>query len=332
MDNVTHSLTGLMLARIGLDRWCPRAAALLLIASNLPDADIVMRIGGSLTYLDYHRHLTHALALAPAVAIVPVLLVRLFSHGPFSYLRSFFVALFGVLVHLAFDTTNLYGVRLALPFSAKWYQLDALSVVDPWILLVLFIAIAAPAISKLVNSEIGSKGGPGRGWASFALFFILIYTGSRVMLHQRAIAVLESRVYLGEDPRRVAAWPTPFNPFRWTGYTEGANFQILHDLNLNDEFDPLAGRIFYRSQNLAALEAARKTATLDRYLHFAQYPIWRTTPLADPQGALQIEVGDLRFGQPPDLHFVVTVVLDPNLQVISEEFRFGVLRLNRATR
>ena len=332
MDNFTHSITGLMLARIGLDRWCPRAAVLLLIASNLPDADIVARIGGSLTYLDYHRHLTHSLALAPAVAIIPVLLVRLFSRGPFSYLRSFFVSLSGVLAHLAFDTTNMYGIRLALPFSAKWYRLDALAVVDPWILLVLFLAIAAPAISKLVNSEIGGKGGPGRGWAAFALSFILIYTGARVMLHQRAIAVLESRVYLGEDPRRVAAWPTPFNPFRWTGYAEGANFQTLHDVNLNDEFDPLAGRIFYRMQNLEALGAARKTTTMERFLQFAQFPIWRTTPLADPPGALQIEVGDLRFGQPPDLHFVVTVVLDRNLRVMSEEFAFGVPRLDRSTR
>ena len=71
---------------------------------------------------------------------------------------------------------------------------------------------------------------------------------------------------------------------------------------------------------------------MDRYLHFAQYPIWRTTPLADPQGALQVEVGDLRFGQPPDLHFVVTVVLDQNLRPMSEDFKFGVLRLDRPTR
>ena len=157
MDNVTHTLTGLMLARVGLDRLCPRAAALLIIASNLPDADIVARMEDSITYLDYHRHLTHAVAFSPVVAIVTVLLVRLFSRGAFPYVRSFLISLFGVFAHLTFDATNMYGIRLALPGSAKWYELDVLHVLDPWIMAVLLLAVAAPLISKLVNSEIGSK-------------------------------------------------------------------------------------------------------------------------------------------------------------------------------
>ena len=325
MDNATHSLCGLMLARMGLDRWCPRAAALLIIGSNLPDADIVMRIEDSITYLDYHRHLTHSVTLAPAVAIVTVLLVRLFSRGAFPYLRSFLIALLGVFAHLAFDATNMYGIRLALPASAKWVELDVLHVVDPWIMAILLLSIAAPLIARLVNSEIGSKGGAGRGWAAFALTFIFFYTGARVVLHERAIAALESRMYLAEAPRRVAAWPTPFNPFRWIGYAEGNTFQTIHDLNLNDEFDPIAGRVFYRPENLAALEVARKTATMERFFHFSQYPIWRIVPLAEPQGALRVQAADLRFGAPPNLRFVVTVTLDRDLRVLSEEFNYGAL-------
>jgi len=324
MDNATHTLTGAMLARVGVDRWCPRAAWLLMIASNLPDADIVTRIEDSLTYLDYHRHLTHAVAMSPLVAIATVLLVRVFSKGAFPYVRSFFVALLGVFAHLAFDATNMYGIRLALPGSAKWYELDALPVVDPWIMAVLLLAVAAPFLSRLINSEIGSKGGPGRGWAAFALSFILLYTGARVVLHGRAIAALESRMYLGEEPRLVAAWPAPFNPFHWTGYAEGKNFQTLHTLDLNEEFDPVAGRVFYKPDNTAALDAARKTVTMERFFHFAQYPVWRIVPLAEPQGALRVQAGDLRFGAPPNLRFVVTVVLDRNLQVLSEKFEFGI--------
>ncbi len=332
MDNATHSLTGLMLSRIGLDRWCPRAAWLLLVSSNLPDIDIVMVLKDSLTYLDNHRYMTHGVALSPVVAIAAVLLVRLFSRGTFPYLRSFFVALIGVLGHVAFDATNMYGVRLALPWSAKWYQLDAISVIDPWIMLVLLLSVSAPLISKLVNSEIGSKGGPGRGWAAFAILFILAYSGWRTMLHQRALDVLEARVYMGEEPKRVAAWPNVFNPYRWMGYAEGRNFQTIHELNLNDEFDPLAGRVFNRPENAAALGAARKTQTMERYLRFAQYPLWRITPLAEPAGALRVEAADLRFGQPPALSFVATVVLDRNLQVLSEEFRYGTAQLLRSKR
>lgn len=332
MDNATHSLTALMLSRIGLDRWCPRATALLLVASNLPDADFVMVLKGSLTYLDYHRHLTHGVGLSPVVAAATVLLVRPFARGAFPYLRSFVVAWIGVLAHLAFDATNMYGVRLALPWSEKWYQLDAISVIDPWIMMVLLLSVSAPLISKLVNSEIGSKGGPGRGWAAFALLFIVGFSTMRVVLHQRALDLLESRVFMGEEPKRVAAWPTPFNPFRWMGYAEGKTFQTIHDINLNDEFDPLAGRVFNRPENTAAVGAARKTETMERYLHFAQYPLWRVTQLAEPQGALRVEAADLRFGQPPMLGFAATVVLDRNLQVLSEEFRYGTAQLLRAKR
>ena len=123
----------------------------------------------------------------------------------------------------------------------------------------------------------------------------------------------------------MAAWPTPFNPFRWVGYAEGANFQTIHDLNLNDEFDPLAGRVFYKPENLAALDAARKTATMERFFHFSQYPVWRMIPLSDPQGAVKVQAADLRFGAPPNLRFVATVVLDGQLRVLSEEFQYGLL-------
>ena len=48
MDNVTHSLVGLMLARVS-----GRNAAMMVVAANMPDIDIVSWAGGTLTYLDF---------------------------------------------------------------------------------------------------------------------------------------------------------------------------------------------------------------------------------------------------------------------------------------
>ena len=39
MDNITHSLTGLMLSRAGLNRISPEATWVLLLAANAPDID-----------------------------------------------------------------------------------------------------------------------------------------------------------------------------------------------------------------------------------------------------------------------------------------------------
>ena len=69
MDNLTHTLTGLFLSRIGLNRWTPGASAILMLAANAPDIDVVSAAGGSLNYLHYHRHLTHSLAAMPLMAI-----------------------------------------------------------------------------------------------------------------------------------------------------------------------------------------------------------------------------------------------------------------------
>ena len=76
MDNVTHTLTGLMLARAGLGGKTKGATVMMLLAVNAPDMDVVSWLGGTLTYLEHHREYTHALAFAPLVALVPFALVR----------------------------------------------------------------------------------------------------------------------------------------------------------------------------------------------------------------------------------------------------------------
>src|SRR5512141_2532080 len=117
MDNLTHTATGLFLARAGLGRGVPHATWILLLAANIPDIDVVCAAGGPLAYLNYHRHLTHAIPLLPVMALLPVLIVRLaarkrvpFGKG-FPYLRAYAVSGAGVASHLALDFTNIYGIR-----------------------------------------------------------------------------------------------------------------------------------------------------------------------------------------------------------------------------
>ena len=59
MDNLTHSLFGLTLARAGVGRGVPYATATLVLASNAPDGDIVTALFGGIDYLAAHRGPTH---------------------------------------------------------------------------------------------------------------------------------------------------------------------------------------------------------------------------------------------------------------------------------
>src|SRR5579863_4778789 len=201
VDNITHSLTGLLLSRAGLDKLTPRAAWILVLAANAPDADVVSAFGGSLNYLHYHRNFTHSLAALPVLPILCVVAVRLVSRKPLKWLGAYLIALIGVASHLLLDLTNVYGVRLLEPFSGRWFRWDSTSVIDFWIWGVLLLSVLAPMLARLVNAEIGAgaKSGAYRGFALFALAFLVLYDGGRSILHARAIATLDSRVYAGAD-------------------------------------------------------------------------------------------------------------------------------------
>ena len=293
-----------------------------MLAANTPDIDVVSWAGGSLAYLHYHRHLTHSLAMAPLMAILPVLLVRAIGRKPVAWGMAYLVSLLGVASHLALDLTNVYGIRLLLPFSARWLRLDITSVVDPWIMGALLLAVLAASLSKLVDKEIGAPLRPGRTAALLALAFLILYDGARAVFHERAISMLESRTYLGAPPRRVAAFPDTFNPLAWRGLAEGANFYATYALAIQKPFDPTAGVFVFQSQDNDVIRRASETVPFKEFLKFTQYPLWRTIPSPEQPNGVQAQLSDMRFGSPQHPGFTAIATLDAQQRVVRSEFFF----------
>ena len=142
MDNITHSLVGLAAAKAGLERLSPGATFLCVIAANAPDADILALVGGSSTYLQHHRGITHSvvgvLALAllvPALFCAVDLIVARVRHRPprLKFRGLLLVSLLVSATHPLMDWTNNYGLRPLLPWSGKWFYGDLVFIVDPWI-------------------------------------------------------------------------------------------------------------------------------------------------------------------------------------------------------
>ncbi|MDQ6707714.1 MAG: hypothetical protein M3Z85_17270, partial [Acidobacteriota bacterium] len=157
----------------------------------------------------------------------------------------------------------------------------------------------------------------------FALLFLAIYSLGRFVLHDRATAILDARVYGGSVPVRVAAFPGPANPLRWRGLAETREAYHMFDLNLFGRFDPDSGQVFLKAARTPAIDAADGTATFREYLTFPQFPLWRALPAADLEGGTRVEVMDLRFGTPLSPAFVCTAILDSQLRVIRSWFQFG---------
>lgn len=147
MENLCHTLAGVVLARAGLDRTTPLATATLVVASNLPDVDIITVWWGDLAYLEHHRGITHSiLGLAlqgPILAGFMIAFDRLIrlrrqpEAAAARFWRLTLVALVGLFVHLLLDWTNTYGIKPFLPFSERWFYGDVVFIVDPWLWLVL---------------------------------------------------------------------------------------------------------------------------------------------------------------------------------------------------
>jgi inner membrane protein len=293
---------------------------MMVIAANIPDIDIVSWAGGTLTYLELHRGIAHSLIAAPVWALILILLFR--SRNWESYLAC----LAGVFSHLLLDWTNVYGIRLLLPFSGRWLHLDVTDIVDPWILLALLLAIAAPALAGLVSTEIGAKKSFGvkRGWAWAALVFLLAYEGGRFAAHQRALAVMSARLYEGKPATLLSAIPTRWTPFHWRGVAEGEGYVVDVPVDLNIEFDPSEGRVEYASP---PNEAALKTRPFEVFSKFSQLPFWKTEKLAD--GIARVQLIDLRFGTPEHPGFVATAIVDASGVVVESRFGFGQLPVGR---
>lgn len=294
----------------------------MLVAANAPDLDVIGTARGSLAYLQYHRHLTHAIVMAPVMAALSVVLVRFLGRRLVAWKMAWLVAMIGIASHLALDFTNVYGIRLLLPFSAEWLRLDITSVWDPWIWAALLLAVIAAAISRLVAGEIGASKRSGRGAAILALAFLALYDGGRAVLHARAVAMLDSRVYGGASPKRVAAFPSPFNPFRWQGLVDLGRSYMLFDLDVREDFDPLDGRLIPQAQDSPALRAAANATEFQNLLRFAQYPLWRAVPLSDPPNAMQVQLSDMRFGAAAGGGFTATAVVDGQIRLLTSEFSF----------
>lgn len=326
MDPLTHFLSGVVLNRAGLHRICSQAHWIAPLAAMAPDADVVAGFFGTENYLAWHRQWTHALVAAPAVALLPVALAWVRFGRRLEWKGGYVAALVAVAFHDLLDVTNMYGVRALLPFSKAWLRLDIFHIVDLWIWAVLLAAVLGPMLGRLVSREIGARHGGGRGAAIFALVFMLVYGAGRWLLHARAVEVLESRLYQGEVPLRVAALPFPANPLAWRGLVETGAFYATCEVNLGDEFDPTAARILHKAgsggDETRARETARRTRAFQVFLDFSQFPLWRFTPLDAPEGAVRVEAMDLRFGEPPAPRFVATAKVTEEGKLLESGFRF----------
>jgi inner membrane protein len=324
MDNVTHTLTGLALARSGLNRLSPRATLLLLISANAPDIDIVALARGPLNYFEAHRGYTHSLICLPVLAAVCVVVGAVLGWRRLPWITAWLLCCIGVASHLLLDWTNSYGIRLLLPFSSRWLHLDLNGLYDIWILVILAFAAMWPLFSGLVSREIGARSSKGRSSAIAALSFFLLFDLGRAALHSRTISELQALLWDGAAPVSTAALPESFSPFRWRSVVETSAAYHLLDTEAFVQLDPPRAEVFYKPELTQALQVAKTTEPFRFLIYFSRFPVWSQQPVVIGTGEGQrVALTDLRFGTPDAGSFHSIALENDKHMLLGSWFTFG---------
>ncbi len=278
MDNLTHTLIGVGMARAGLAARYGRGTTLLLaVASNAPDVDTFWTMwDGWSRFLDRRTH-SHAFVAWPALAALLAVAFRpLCPRLPWRAL--FGMSLLGIAGHVFFDYVNSFGVVVFWPFSRARPELGWIFIID---LAVWGILLGAATLAPFGRF-------PERVWR-----WALAALGGYVVLCGACRAAAEVRVRRelvreGLSSAELRLFPEPLGPHRFRAAVRAGpawDVYLVHVLSgrleragaaPTDDGDP-------------RVEEVRSSPLGRRLEHFMAAPVWRRRP----DGT--VEVRDLRF-------------------------------------
>jgi inner membrane protein len=302
MDPLTHTLTGAVLARAGLDRGgkLPLAATTLVLAANAPDIDILAMFVGSYAGIAFRRGWTHgpvALVLLP-LALTGLMLAcdrwvrrrgeRGASRAPMDASATLLIASIGVLSHPTLDWLNTYGIRLLMPFSEKWFYGDAVFIIDPWLWLLLGGALIPWRRTRRRVQIVGAA----------AAVYVVAMIGASMAAEPMARRAAERAGITGIE--EVMYQPAPAQPH------EGSVIVATRDAYTLGTFDWIAAtgeRVTFSQDPIPRGDwttSEVREAMTDRrardYLSWSRFPFVRIERVP---GGTAVFFGDARFGDVP---------------------------------
>jgi len=331
LDNVTHTLFGLTLARTPLGRAGRGTTAALVIASNAPDVDVISLARGGASYMHWHRGPTHGPFGVVGLGLVSAAIAWWWAGRREEAERPRFamlavVAMLGVALHILMDLPTSYGTRLLSPFDWHWYAFDWLPIVDIYLLIALVAGLFFGRRSPAAR----------RRNAAIALVLMGVNYGLRGASHHEALA-LAPRLFGPTLPARcpdapgtasaldwwprsrnprpatseagarrclveIAAVPTFLSPFDWRIIAQASNSYDVRDMSLTDARfrnpaspDEVLWRQTVRYPNIWTAAAVRAaSAPLARiFLGFSRFPAARA--FTDGAGVTTVRFIDMRF-------------------------------------
>jgi inner membrane protein len=221
MDNITHSLTGALVAKAGPHRHHTRIVFwITVLAANIPDIDFIMQFfGDRMFYMEQHRGLSHSILFAPFFAAFLAWIFSITLKGArFKLLYGYVLA--GILVHILFDLITSFGTMIFYPVTDKRYTFDLIFIIDPWFTIALGLILFLSR--KYKDRSISIVRG---GIVFIAVYFLLAFANREIVYTKAERFFAERNIEYSE----LLVLPQPFAITNWVVLvrTEDAAYQIF---------------------------------------------------------------------------------------------------------
>ena len=292
MDNICHTLAGAAFGEAGLKHRTRYGNATLMIASNLPDLDVLVFLTDTSGFA-FRRGWTHGLA---AQAVLPVVFAGVvWVIGRFTASRQraphasvhfgwlVLLSYVGVLSHVFLDYLNNYGIRLLAPFDWRWFYGDAVFIADPVLWLLLGAGIL---ITRRRGRVVFARG---------ALACAACYIGVTLVSARLARDVVADiwRETRGTEPLTVMVGPLPLTPFSKVAIIDAGERYDVGTFRWWPTSVTFAPASIPKNDQVPEVARAREQSRQVReFLVWSRFPAWAITPT--PQGS-RVTVFDLRF-------------------------------------
>ena len=302
MDPFTHALTSFALERAGLRRVSRSALPILFVAGVAADLDLLSYFGGANAFFHYHYAVLHSILGSAILVFVVAAAFFIFDRGakrpPLRFSRVLILCAIAAALHVALDFFGAEGVQLLWPFQIRWFSLDWLPELDPWLIAILLIGCFLPALFRLITEEISSRKQKHKmsAGAAVALALMAAYIAGRAVLHHSAMQTLVEHDYHGAAPLVAGAFPDSDSPLVWRGVIDTAStIEVVSvPVGIVDTFNALSSLTHFKVPNSSELDAARKAPLAAEFLRYARFPLANVQNIS---GGSIITLHDLRFAQ-----------------------------------
>lgn len=133
MDSLSHAVVGALLGKsLAQKKEHGRMGLAGMIGAMMPDLDVFIGSEADpLLNLEYHRHFTHSLLVAPLGGLLAALVLHRLFKKQLSFASLFWASFLGYLSGIFLDLCTTYGTRIFWPFSLEKHSLNNISIVDP---------------------------------------------------------------------------------------------------------------------------------------------------------------------------------------------------------